>query len=245
MHRFFVDDSQIYEDYIRIIGGDVNHIKNVLRLSENEKIEISNKDGKCFVAKISSIQSDAIIATILEQRQGLNEPDTKVVLFQGLPKASKMDFIIQKTVEIGIYEIYPVITDRTIVKIKDVKKVNKKIERWNKIALEAAKQCKRDIVPKINNVINFDKMLDMLSNEKNIIVPYEDEKSLSVKEILRDCNRNTINLIIGPEGGFETEEIRRLKNIDASIVTLGPRILRSETAGMVALSIILYEFGDL
>src|SRR5690606_14554395 len=130
--------------------------------------EISNKDGKCFVAKISSIQSNVIIATILEQRQGLNEPDTKVVLFQGLPKASKMDFIIQKTVEIGIDEIYPVITNRTIVKIKDVKKVNKKIERWNKIALEAAKQCKRDIVPKINDVINFDKMLNMLSNEKNI-----------------------------------------------------------------------------
>lgn len=245
MHRFFVDDSQIYEDYIRIIGGDVNHIKNVLRLSKNEKIEISNKDGKRFVAKISSIQSNVIIATILEQRQGLNEPDTKVVLFQGLPKASKMDFIIQKTVEIGIDEIYPVITNRTIVKIKDVKKVNKKIERWNKIALEAAKQCKRDIVPKINDVINFDKMLNMLSNEKNIIVPYEDEKNLSIKEILKDCNRNTISLIIGPEGGFETEEIRRLKKIDANIVTLGPRILRSETAGMVALSIILYEFGDL
>ena len=156
-----------------------------------------------------------------------------------------MDLIIQKATELGVKEIIPVITNRTIVKINDKNKENKKIDRWQKIALEASKQCRRGVVPKISEIITFDEMLLRLNAEENIIVPYENEKSITMKNILKNVSGNSINIIIGPEGGFEDLEIEKLSEIKSSIVTLGPRILRTETAGFTAISIAMYELGDL
>lgn len=244
MNRFFVNSSQIDDKNIKILGEDVKHIKNVLRLKPMDKVEVVSQ-GIIYLCQILDIESNTINTLILDSRKGENESPINIVLYQGIAKGSKMDFIIQKATEIGVAKIYPVITNRTIVKIKDVKKEQNKVERWNTIAKEAAKQSKRDILPEVSNIISFDEMLYILKDENNIIVPYEREDSFGLKEALVNAKPGNINIIIGPEGGFEEEEILKLKNIKGQVVTLGPRILRTETAGLVVASIVLYELGDL
>lgn len=244
MHRFFVEKEQIRDATIEIVGSDVKHIKDVIRLRIEEKIEISS-NGITYFCEIQSISKDKIIAKIIDKKKGTNESPIELILYQGLAKGSKMDEIIQKGTEVGIKEFYPVATHRSIVKIKDIKKEESKVERWNSIADEAAKQSKRDFLPKVQNVISFDEMIILLKDEKNIIVPYEDEKANAIKSKLQAIDDGNIHIIIGPEGGFEPYEIEKLKSIGAEIVTLGPRILRTETAGIVAATIVLYELGDL
>lgn len=244
MHRFFVDKEQIVDDKIEIIGTDVKHIKDVLRLRIDEEVEISS-EGFTYTCKIGSLEKSKITVSILDKIKGSNEPPMDLILYQGLAKGSKMDLIIQKGTEVGITEFYPLATNRSIVKIKDIKKEQSKVERWNSITDGAAKQSKRDVIPQVKNIITFDEMIELLKDEENIIVPYEDEKANTIKKDLQNIKDGKIHLIIGPEGGFESSEIEKLKLIDAKIVTLGPRILRTETAGIVAASIILYELGDL
>ncbi|HAE92724.1 RsmE family RNA methyltransferase [Tissierella praeacuta] len=244
MHRFFVGEEQIFDDIIEIIGNDVKHIRDVLRLKPNEKIEIS-ANGVTYTCNIESLLKNKVITRIINKTKGINESQIDIILYQGLAKGSKMDLIVQKCTEVGVKKFYPVITHRSVVKIKDIKKEQSKVERWNSIADEAAKQSKRDILPKVQNIVSFDEMIDLLKDEDNIIVPYEDEKGTVIKEKLKGISNKKIHLIIGPEGGFEPSEIEKLKNVGANIVTLGPRILRTETAGIVAATIILYELGDL
>jgi len=243
MHRFFVTSERLFADKIEIIGKDVRHIKDVLRLDIKDKIEIAI-DGYIHICEIVSIQKDRILTEIKEKIKGTNESPIHIVLYQGLIKGNKMETVIQKCTEIGVKEFYPVELKRCVVKVNDVKKEKNKVERWNLIAEEAAKQCKRDILPEVHDIISFREMIELLKEEKNIVVPYEEEKMNSIKGNLK-LNGNKIHLIIGPEGGFEPEEIEELKSIGAHIVTLGPRILRTETAGAVAATILLYEFGDL
>lgn len=243
MHRFFVDKSQIDECSVIIIGKDVKHIKDVLRLKKEENIEIIC-DGFVYVCRIERIEKDRIETAIVDRKAGVNEPKVDIVLYQGLAKGTKMDFIFQKNTEIGVKEFYPVVTHRSVVKIKEMDKEQKKISRWNSIVEEAAKQSKRDYIPIVKNIVTFDKMIDILKKEKNIIVPYEDEKSYSIREGLINMT-GKVNIVIGPEGGFEQEEIQSLKDIGGKIVTLGNRILRTESAGLVTSTIILYEFGDI
>ena len=244
MHRFFVNKEQILENQIEIIGTDVKHIKDVLRLRIGEEVEISS-DGFTYTSKIESLEKSKVIVNILEKNKGTNEPPIDIILYQGLAKGSKMDVIIQKGTEVGIKTFYPLATSRAIVKINDIKKEQSKVERWNTIADGAAKQSKRDLVPKVENIISFNEMINLLKDAENIIGPYEDERANTIKNDLQNINGDKIHLIIGPEGGFDPSEIERLKEIGASIVTLGPRILRTETAGIVASAIILYELGDL
>lgn len=244
MHRFFVEKEQIFDSTIEILGSDVKHIKDVIKLRLKENIEISS-NGFTYFCEIHSISKDKIIATIVDKKKGNNESLVEIILYQGLAKGSKMDMIIQKGTEIGIKEFYPIATNRSIVKIKDIKKEGSKVDRWKNIADEAAKQSKRDYLPKVNSVISFEEMIFLLKGENNIIVPYEDEKANSMKNELQKISNDKIHIIIGPEGGFEIDEIEKLKSIDAKIVTLGPRILRTETAGIVAATIALYELGDL
>lgn len=244
MHRFFVDKSQVNEDNIIILGNDVKHIKDVLRLKQHESIEISS-NGFVYSCKIDKIEKDKIITNILDKKMGTSESKIEIVLYQGLAKGTKMELIFQKGTEIGIKEFYPVVTHRSVVKIKEIDKEQKKISRWNSIVEEAAKQSKRDYIPIVKNIITFDEMIEFLMGEKNIIVPYEDEKSYTIKEGLSNISEGRVNIIIGPEGGFEQEEIERLKDIGGKIVTLGSRILRTETAGLVTSTIILYELGGL
>lgn len=244
MHKFFVESHQVDDEYIEILGQDVKHIGNVLRLRPEEKIEICC-EGINYYCEIKDILKDKIITKILSKKPGESEAPIEIVLYQGLAKGNKMDLILQKGTEIGIKEFYVVSTDRSIVKINDKKKENSRIERLQAITEEAAKQSKRDYIPKVNGILSFKEMLGMISKEDNIIVPYEDENHRSIGHVLKNINGKKIHLIIGPEGGFETEEIQSLKEIGANIVTLGPRILRTETAGLVASTIILYELGDL
>lgn len=244
MHKFFVENNQVEDNNIYILGKDLIHIKNVLRLKPSDKIEISC-NGTNYLTKIVEISKENIKTEIIDSSIGKKESSIEITLYQGLAKGSKMDLIIQKCVEIGVKDFYAIETDRAVVKINDKKKEDTKIQRWQTIAEEAAKQSKRDYIPKMKGILSFKEMIDILSKEKNIIVPYENEENLSIRDGLKKVEGNKINLIIGPEGGFENSEIQYLEDIGASIVTLGPRILRTETAGLVSSTIILYELGDL
>ncbi len=245
MHRFFVDKENIQDDKIMVIGDDVKHIKNVLRLMEGDIISLCDKLGTDYTAEISDLSKEKIICRILERKVSETEPPIEVILYQGIPKSTKMDLIIQKNTELGVSKIIPVITDRTVVKIQDRKKEEKKLERWNKVTEEAAKQSKRGIVPEVYQILTFEEMLKALKNDGLIIVPYENEENIGIKEVLKSETSKKINIVIGPEGGFEQKEIESLKAIGSKIVSLGPRILRTETAGFITSAIVLYELGDL
>lgn len=244
MHKFFIEKNQIMGDNITILGSDVKHIKDVLRLRINDQIEISC-DGFNYLCQISVIEKSSIQLNIKDKCEGKAESKVDIILFQGLSKGNKMEFIFQKGTEIGLKSFYPTITNRSIVKIKDINKEQSKVERWNAIVEEAAKQSKRDFIPKVENIVSFKDMIEILKDKSNIIVPYEDEKIITIREGLSNLRDEPIYIVIGPEGGFEKEEIEKLKGIGAKIVTLGPRILRTETAGIVTATIILYEVGNI
>ena len=244
MHRFFVEENQILDKEIRIKGKDVKHIKDVLRLRLGDSIELVSQ-GYLFQVSIKDISKSQILTEIINKSLGENEAKTQIRLYQGLAKGSKMETIFQKGTEIGIKEFYPIITKRTVVKLGDKKKEANKITRWNTITEEAAKQAKRDQIPRVNEVQTFNEILDFLKDQDHILVAYEDEDKKSIKQVLNKIQGNEINIIIGPEGGFDQEEIQRLRDIGAEIVSLGSRILRTETAGLVTASLILYEKDDL
>lgn len=245
MHRFFVDRENINESVIEIDGEDVKHIKNVLRLEIDEEIEICDKLGTDYKCKIIETSKESVKCEILETYKSKSESEIEIVLFQGLPKSTKMELIVQKSTELGVKKIVPLVTSRSIVKINDRKKEDKKIERWTKIAEEAAKQSKRGVIPKISSIMTFSEMLENLDDEEMVIVPYESEENIGIKSVLKNCKHKKINIIIGPEGGFAEGEIELLKEINSHIVTLGPRILRTETAGFTTTAVVLYELGDL
>ncbi|WP_069649306.1 16S rRNA (uracil(1498)-N(3))-methyltransferase [Caloranaerobacter ferrireducens] len=245
MHKFFVDKKDIVENKIIIKGEDVKHIKNVLRLDIGEIINVSNCEGEEYLAEITEIEKDYVVAVIKEEFESKSEPPIQIILYQGLPKSSKMDLIIQKATELGVVEIVPLITKRTVVKVEGEKKELKKLERWKRIAKEASKQCKRGIIPVVNKIMTFNEMINRLKDEEFILVPYENELKIGLKDILRTYKKGKINIIIGPEGGFEEEEIEKLKGINSHIISLGPRILRTETAGFTTISVVMYELGDL
>ncbi|RKD27608.1 16S rRNA (uracil1498-N3)-methyltransferase [Caminicella sporogenes DSM 14501] len=249
MNRFFVRKENILEDEKKLFinnRDDIKHISKVLRLNKGDILEICNGEKREYLAEIREINKDEIECKILNSMVSKSEPEISITLFQSIPKGSKMELIIQKCVEIGVKDIIPVISKRCVAKIKDVKSEDKKLERWNKISLEAAKQSKRGIIPKVGRVIKYSDIEKIASNYDLIIIPYELENSVGIKKVLKKSGKfKNIAVIIGSEGGFEEEEILEAVNWGAKPVTLGPRILRTETAGLVALSVILYELGDL
>lgn len=246
MPRFFVKDEQIKENKIKIEGTDVNHIKNVLRAKIGEEIQICNnaKDYNCI---IEQIEQDQIVCQIKEIIENQTEAKIQVTIFQGLPKSDKMELIIQKSVELGAYDITPVEMKRCVVKLNEKDKV-KKIERWQKISEVAAKQCERGIVPKINKITNIKNICNLCNNYDIVLVAYENEKNNKLKTELRKIKDNKINenikiaIIIGPEGGLEEKDVKDLEQAGAKIVTLGNRILRTETVALNVLSNIMYEW---
>lgn len=245
MHKFFLalEDISLEEALIR--GEDVKHIYKVLRLDIGEKIIINNGNGCEYLGEISSIDKTLVKVKLLEKLDINNESPIEIYLFQGLPKATKMDLIVQKNTELGIKEITPILTSRVDVKLKGE---FKKIDRLQRIALEASKQSKRTLIPKIREPIALDEVIDRVSNFDLVIVPYEDETEVTIRQMVMSLDKNnikTVAIIIGPEGGFEKEEIKILKEVGAKIVTLGPRILRTETAGFTATTLVQYELGDL
>lgn len=249
MHKFFTSRDLMDGNIAKIIGDDVKHIYRVLRLEEGQEVTINDCEGNEFLAKINSITKQEVLLDIVEKLDINNESDVKVYLFQGLPKAQKMDLIVQKGTELGISEFIPTISHRVDVKLKGE---FKKLDRLNRIALEAAKQSKRTVVPKVCEPIEFEEFLKKIEKIDLVIVPYENAEGFGIKTLVNKLrNKNvidkikTIGIFVGPEGGIEEDEIIKLKEKGAHIVTLGSRILRTETAGFVATSLIQYELGDL
>lgn len=249
MPKFFVEQEQIENEEIKIMGQDVNHIKNVLRLEVGDNICICEKEtAKSYNCRISQIEKDLVICKKLEDILESSEANTYIHIFQGLPKADKLEFIIEKCTEIGVKEITPVIMKRTIVRLDDKDKI-KKISRWRKIAEVAAKQSGRDKILKVNDIINFENIFEKFKEYDIVLIAYENEKNNTLKNALKKINKEKENLsiavLIGPEGGIENSEIELLKtNSKFDIITLGKRILRTETAPLVVSSNILYEMEE-
>ncbi|NSB16848.1 16S rRNA (uracil(1498)-N(3))-methyltransferase [Clostridium beijerinckii] len=250
MHKFFTEPHNISETEGKILGDDVKHIYKVLRLSEGEEVVLNNCEGIEYLGEIETITKSEVIVKIIKRLDINNESKVKVHLFQGLPKGQKMDLIVQKGTELGVSEFIPVTTARVDVKLKGE---FKKLDRLNRIALEACKQSKRSVIPQVKEVIDFNEAINELKKMDLIIVPYENAEDFGIKTLVRKLERdnvdldniNNVGILIGPEGGFEESEIDTLKEQGAYIVTLGNRILRTETAGFTATALIQYELGDL
>ena len=243
MYHFFVEPSQIQGNKIIITGKDVNHIKNVLRMKPGEEIAVSNGlDGKEYHCGIAEWYEDRIVCDLFFVKGEGVELASKIYLFQGLPKADKMELIIQKAVELGVYEIIPVASKRAVVKL-DAKKAESKLIRWQAIAEAAAKQSKRGIIPKIKEVMSFQEAVAYSSCAQVKIIPYELAQGMErTKEIISGIRPGEpVAVFIGPEGGFAEEEIEMAMQAGIEPVTLGRRILRTETAGMAVLSVIMYH----
>lgn len=241
MNRFFVNNQNITDDTITIDNKeDIKHITRVLRLKENDEVEISDGEKYEYIGKIKQILDNTIELEIIKKELFQREPKLKISLYQSIPKQSKMEYIIQKCVELGVSDIVPVFTHRTVV--QDKGNFHKKVERWQKIALEAAKQSKRGIVPQVKNTISFKEMLREIKEHDRILFLYEGEKNTTIKQILRNqSNGQNIAIIVGPEGGFTTEEVEQACDNGADSVSLGKTILRTETAGAACVAVVLYE----
>lgn len=247
MYQFFVDSNQISEHQVVITGNDVNHIKNVLRMHPGEEINVSNGvDGREYRCGIVELREDEIICELRFIKEDSHELPARVYLFQGLPKADKMESIIQKNVELGVYEIIPVAMKRCVVKL-DQKKSESKIKRWQQISESAAKQSKRGIIPIIKEPMPFKTALEYAKNNCDVmLLPYELAEDMSkTRDILNDLNpKKNIAVFIGPEGGFDDSEIEQAMNSGCSTITLGKRILRTETAGMTVMSVLMFLLED-
>lgn len=245
MHHFFVSPDQIDEKYVTITGGDVNHIKNVLRMKIDEELLVSNGQDKDYYCKIESISDDEIKALILDEEFEGTELPTELYLFQGLPKSDKMELIIQKAVELGVKEIIPVATKRCVVKLDDKKEASK-IKRWQAISESAAKQSRRTIIPEISSVMSFREAINRAKEFELGIIPYENFKDMTeTKEVLNKVQKGIkIGIFIGPEGGFEESEIQYALENGIHPISLGKRILRTETAGLAILSVLMFQLED-
>lgn len=241
MYRFFVAQNQVEDTVIHIQGSDVNHIKNVLRMKVGEEILISSGDKLEYTCCIESLDGEEVLAKILYAEESGLELSSRVYLFQGLPKSDKMELIIQKAVELGAYEIIPVNTKRSVVKL-DSKKEASKLKRWQAISESAAKQSKRMIVPQITPVKSFAEAVNYADQLDIRLIPYELARGMrETRQILEGIQPGqSIGIFIGPEGGFEEKEVELAREHGAQPITLGKRILRTETAGMTVLSILMY-----
>ncbi len=239
MPRFFIGKEKISNDKIIIDGEDASHISRVLRCHVGEEIWVCNSENIDYRCEIVSIEKEKVEVHILETVPCEAEPKTKITLYQGLPKAEKMEWIIQKCVELGVDTIVPVATERCIVKLD--KKEAKKIERWSKIAESAAKQSGRGKIPTIQPVCSFTQAILEAAQKDGGIIPYENEKNHGIRQFAEKFSGESISVFIGPEGGFSQKEITMAEEAGILPVSLGKRILRTETAGMVAVALLLYE----
>lgn len=253
MHRFYVDGCSASDKSIRITGEDVNHILNVLRLGVNDEIVVSDgssRDFECRIAEINTQGESYIVANIVDMHDNNAELPADIYLFQGVPKGDKMETIIQKCVELGVYSVIPVMMERTIVKLDDKKK-DKKIARYNLISESASKQSRRGFLPKIMDYMTMDEAISFAESQMDVILfPYEfaegmDASRKVINELVDDIvsgnkEKKSIGIFIGPEGGFADSEARALEDIGAKTISLGHRILRTETAGMTVMSILSF-----
>lgn len=244
MHRFFVQRPHGNAGTVELTGQDAKHAVRVLRLAEGDSfIAVVDGDGQ-YLARIIEAEPRRVRAVLEGSISRLTEPRTKVTLFQGLPKGDKMDAIVQRCTEIGVQEIVPVISDRTVAYL-DTERTPGRLERWHRIAVKAAELSGRTHVPKIRPAIKFSEALKMSSAFDLRLMPWEEERSRSIRQVLRESSAESVFLLIGAEGGFNAREADEALRAGVLPVTLGPRMMRTENAGAVALAIILYEFGDM
>ena len=244
MYHFFVSEEQINGENAYIEGSDVNHIANVLRMKPGEELLISVRGDWDYLCKIVDIETDRVNLKVLESMEQRELP-VNITLLQGIPKSDKLEMIIQKAVELGVSEIIPVKTKRVVVKI-DEKKVDTKVNRWNAIAESAAKQSKRSIIPKVYEPMSIDNALEIVKDFGVKLIPYENADGIDKTRRILDNMDKTKNIavFIGPEGGFEESEVERIKNSGFEVITLGKRILRTETAGLALLRNIMIRLED-
>lgn len=241
MHQFFVEDNQIGREFVTITGSDVNHIKNVLRMKPGEKIRISNQRGCDYFCEITEVGDSFVQADILKEDAPSTELSGKIYLFQGIPKGNRMETVIEKAVELGVYEIIPVAMKYCVVKL-DKKKAEAKVSRWQKLSESAAKQSKRSLIPKIHPVMTYSEAVNYASGCDVRLVPYENENGMhATKEALSSIKEgDSVSVFIGPEGGFAEEEIEAVRDT-MQVISLGRRILRTDTAGIAVMSALMLE----
>ncbi len=241
MYQFFVTEEQIGREFITITGADVNHIKNVLRMRPGETIRVSNQKGQDYFCKISEVGEDFVQADILETEAATTELPGKIYLFQGIPKGDRMEHVIEKAVELGVYEIIPVRMRYCVVKLDD-KKQQAKLKKWQALAMAAAKQSKRSLVPNIHPVMSYKEAIAYAFQSEACLIPYENENGMEgTKAALKKIRgKESVSILIGPEGGFAPEEIEAVKS-RGEVISLGKRILRTDTAAITAMSMVMME----
>lgn len=243
MPKFFVNSENIRDHIVTLEGDNARHIGSVLRGKIGNTITVCDGEGRDYECEITAVSKMEVTAKIVDIFTNNNEPDIKITLYQALPKSDKMELVIQKCIEIGVDRIVPVSTEHTVVKLEG--KENKKLARWSKIAEAAAKQCGRGKIPEVSSIMDFKSAIDEAVGLDGAVIPYEKEKKNTLKSYVKDFKGKTIGVFIGPEGGFSENEIEYALSKGMTSVTLGRRILRTETAGLVASVILLYELEDL
>ncbi len=248
MHRFFVTPENIVGSTVCFDAEETRHIDKVLRFKAGEMIRVFDGQGHEYEVRLTTKESGSLLGEIVQEFQRNSEPPLFLSLVQGMAKSDKMDTIIQKAVEIGVGDIYPLASQYAVVKV-DQERASKKAERWQSIAREACKQCRRNKVPLVHAPGSFSEMIELAQGYPTILL-YENEDQTGLKSVLKEKREALLSapqifLIIGPEGGFSPAEISLAQARGVLVAGLGPRILRTETAGIVAASIILYELADL
>lgn len=240
MYHFFIQAYQVRDNTIRLEGSDVNHMKNVLRMKPGEEVTVTDEDRVEYHCCIESLTEDAVWLEILERTKNDCELTADIYLFQGLPKGDKMELIVQKAVELGVHAVIPVETRRCIVKLDEKKRISKQ-RRWNAIAESAAKQSKRSVIPKVLPVMRFEEALAMAKDFELVCIPYEQAKGMgTLKQFLGQLRPGIrAAFFIGPEGGFEEQEVELAKEQGVYPISLGKRILRTETASLALLSMMM------
>lgn len=243
MYRFFVEPSQIQDRRVVITGSDVNHIKNVLRMKPGEEITVSNGiDGREYRCGIEAYTEDEVVCTLRFIKEDGVELPSEIYLFQGLPKADKMELIVQKAVELGVHEVIPVAMKRCVVKLDD-RKAAARVGRWQGIAEAAAKQSRRGVIPAVRGIMSMGEAVEYARNMDVRLIPYELAQDMERTRTLIGAVRpgSSIAVFIGPEGGFEESEVQAALAAGIEPVTLGRRILRTETAGLTVLAWLMYQ----
>lgn len=242
MYQFFVEDADVSGNMVTITGNDVNHIRNVLRMRQGEQIRISTQSGKNYFCVLSEIGEMAVFAEILSEDTCGTELNNRIYLFQGLPKSDKMELIIQKAVELGVTAVVPVVMKNCVVKL-DEKKAEAKTKRWQQIAESAAKQSKRSRIPEVYKPMRYAQAVSFAEELDVLLLLYENARGMAAtKEAIEAIQSGmSVGVFIGPEGGFAPEEAELARNSGMQLISLGRRILRTETAGLTVLSILMYH----
>ncbi len=243
MHRFFVSSQVIHQDHVVLHGPTVHQIRDVLRMHAGDEITLLDNTGWAYRTELVGVERDVVRGRVLERCQPDTEPRTRITLYQGLLKAQKFDWVLQKGTELGIAAFVPVLSSRSIVgDVQDVR--DTKLGRWQRIIVEAAEQAGRAVLPTLSGVMSFKQVCQVAAAQGLALIPWEGEQSYRLRQALQGATSNSIGLVIGPEGGFSEQEVAAAREAGVTPITLGPRILRAETAGLAAATAVLYALGD-